>query len=630
MSGHVIRKKNYNHKYILRLHEARVSNPKYKVDKSHKKLHIEAEKYWNSPDYVNTSKTEPKKYWSYTVDELVHGISQEGMFKKFFLTDCMILDETDVKIANAVFICIGETGKGKSYTIFGLDEPYENRGLALRIISSLFQLKTQYPSFNFQFHITAIEYEVENKFYDLLETPKIVKYNKTEFRKELVESEEYARDLVFQIASTRGAEKSTETDVVHHTSTVVLHLSAEISCEHRPHINIANVYLVDMEAFDHVRTDNMQTLETLNRKYFKIENFSKSLVKVIGTSDSVDENVSKIKSLMCLMKAVHKFIVAHTFDDSSVFTEKDNLNYLNVSLRNKIYEMNGVMKLARDRRIKNRDQNVIRDTSEFMKRLILAYVNDKVEETFIINLNVAPDVQFIFQVCKSLYEPLKTELENEKMELARQLRLDYIRRIKAPGQLEEEGDVEKESEKKINCDDLERPSKLQNNNQVKLEPFKVVWDEYLKTNPSLKFTLEFYRKELNNFQLKLNMKQEALGSDKFTQSLKEHEYGDLLTEVRYLKTQLELTRKKIIQIHTDYYPKFDEFCKENNCIAIPGAIDDMADTSKSSILLTSDKTHNEEDDNGTTELKSVDLETFSNYLSKLIKKSDLSALCHQR
>ncbi|XP_026684528.1 uncharacterized protein LOC113470362, partial [Diaphorina citri] len=143
---------------------------------------------------------------------------------------------------------------------------------------------------------------------------------------------------------------------------------------------------------------------------------------------------------MCLMKAVHKFIVAHTFDDSSVFTEKDNLNYLNVSLRNKIYEMNGVMKLARDRRIKNRDQNVIRDTSEFMKRLILAYVNDKVEETFIINLNVAPDVQFIFQVCKSLYEPLKTELENEKMELARQLRLDYIRRIKAPGQLEEEGE----------------------------------------------------------------------------------------------------------------------------------------------------------------------------------------------
>ncbi|KAL1463758.1 hypothetical protein WDU94_015480 [Cyamophila willieti] len=327
---------------------------------------------------------------------------------------------------------------------------------------------------------------------------------------------------------------------------------------------------------------------------------------------------------MCLMKAMHNFIASHTFDEMSVFTEQDNWNFLRTHFENRIDEMNGIIKLAQGRQVQNRNPNVVRETFDLMKRLLLAYVDGKIGHVFIINMNVAPDIQFMYRVCLSLYEPLKINLENEKAELEKQMILDYI---KSSGlitpQIEEEvtniKEIEKESVKHIENVTMRLPSKLRSECLVKMEPFKVVWEEFLKTKPGLKFTLDFYLKDLNTMENKLEQTEDMLTNEKFDGNLKDHEREDLISESETLERQITLTRKKIIQTQYDYQPQFNEFCTENDYVALPDDID-FIDESKYSVTINLCSKEKSE------ALNNLNLESFYNYLDQMIKNSELATI----
>ncbi|KAL1450807.1 hypothetical protein WDU94_003127 [Cyamophila willieti] len=327
---------------------------------------------------------------------------------------------------------------------------------------------------------------------------------------------------------------------------------------------------------------------------------------------------------MCLMKAMHHFIASHTFDEMSVFTEHDNSNFLKTHFENRIDEMNGIIKLAQDRQVKNRNPNVVRETFDLMKRLLLAYVNDKIGHVFIINMNVAPDIPFMYRVCLSLYEPLKKNLENEKAELEKQMILDYMKSSgKIPPQIEEEEsnikEIEKESVKPIE-NIMRLPSKLRSECLMKMEPFNVIWEEFLKAKPGLKFTLDFYLKDLNTMENKLDHTEDMLTNENFAGHLKDHEIEDLISESKTLERQITLTRKKIIQIQFDYQPQFNEFCSENQYVALPDDIDFMDHPSKSPVTINPCSKQKCE------ALNDLNLESFYNYLDQMIRNSELATI----
>lgn len=589
---------------ILRFREAKISNPKYKIDKRHKILQIEAQHFWNKPE----QKSDRKKYWKYAFHKIVIGLSQEEMFGKFFLSDAIVKENASFKIANTLVMCMGATGKGKSYTIFGLKKSYENRGFALRVISTLFQLKAKYDSCHVDIYMSAVEH-FNNQCYDLLDPSKGIVHNRREVKTILTDSEEGAVDLVYQIDSNRSVSKGGK-DKVHHTSSVAVEIHVEISCERTLHRCQGNIFLVDLEAFDHTQADNVKDMYALNKKFMNIRNFSAYLIKLIGTTDATIESNDKTKSLICSMKSMHKFIDNNAREKSSVFTQEVNIDFLKISLQNRIDEMHGLIKLVKDQQKRNEQE--IRGNLGFMKNLILAYVYDKIELLFILNMNVAPDFQFIYDACLSLYESVKEQFDFDLAEVEKKAIFDYLKmeeekKVRLDNMKMEESSFnedKEDSEMLISFFKPKTPSKLKVKSKLKIEPFDLVWKEFLKAKAEVKVSFDFYRNQMNTYQNQLNLAKKEMASKNMTY----YERELLRAKKNNLEAQMTLIRKKIVQAHNDHYKEFMDFCEEKNFVALPNNMNDIKESSSPLFEYPCKISKS------TPELQSVDLEEFHNYL----------------
>ena len=101
--------------------------------------------------------------WSFKTDDILHNVSQESVYER-------VVKDITLKALdgyNGTVLCYGQTGAGKTFTMTGATENYNQRGIIPRTIQHLFKeiQKRQDSS-----HTVRIGYlEIYNEqFYDLL------------------------------------------------------------------------------------------------------------------------------------------------------------------------------------------------------------------------------------------------------------------------------------------------------------------------------------------------------------------------------------------------------------------------------------------------------------------------------
>jgi kinesin family protein 6/9 len=159
-----------------------------------------------SQGYVNNQITD----WSFKVDGILHNVSQDNVYDQVVKDiTCKTLDGY-----NGTVLCYGQTGAGKTFSMTGATENYQQRGIIPRTIQHVFKEIQSRQDRSYTVRIGYIEIYNEQLF-DLLSTipmPGQVEYNSNltifddrgdVFVKglsyQLANSEEEALNLLFEV-----------------------------------------------------------------------------------------------------------------------------------------------------------------------------------------------------------------------------------------------------------------------------------------------------------------------------------------------------------------------------------------------------------------------------------------------
>ena len=162
-----------------------------------------------SQGYVNNQITD----WSFKVDGIMHNVSQDSVYDQVVKDiTCKTLDGY-----NGTVLCYGQTGAGKTFSMTGATENYQQRGIIPRTIQHVFKEIQSRQDRSYTVRIGYIEIYNEQLF-DLLSTlsmPGQLEYNSNltifddrgdVFVKglsyQLANSEEEALNLLFEVKST--------------------------------------------------------------------------------------------------------------------------------------------------------------------------------------------------------------------------------------------------------------------------------------------------------------------------------------------------------------------------------------------------------------------------------------------
>ncbi|XP_076547082.1 kinesin-like protein KIF9 isoform X2 [Osmia lignaria lignaria] len=122
-----------------------------KIDTERKKIYIRCLQEMQS-NRIATSK-EPS-YWCFQVDDIFHDSSQEEVYR--VSTEDLVPKMLDG--VNCILMGYGQTGSGKSFTISGLRNNWEHRGLIARLISQMFAEKRRKKKSNkIQYCVSYVE-----------------------------------------------------------------------------------------------------------------------------------------------------------------------------------------------------------------------------------------------------------------------------------------------------------------------------------------------------------------------------------------------------------------------------------------------------------------------------------------
>jgi kinesin family protein 6/9 len=96
-----------------------------------KQINIFNRKRPASQGYVNNQITD----WSFKIDDILHNVSQETIY------DRVVKDITlkTLEGYNGTVLCYGQTGAGKTFSMTGATENYNQRGIIPRTIQHLFK-----------------------------------------------------------------------------------------------------------------------------------------------------------------------------------------------------------------------------------------------------------------------------------------------------------------------------------------------------------------------------------------------------------------------------------------------------------------------------------------------------------
>ncbi|XP_076240952.1 kinesin-like protein KIF9 [Calliopsis andreniformis] len=196
-----------------------------RVDNERKKIFVRCLQEMQ-PNRIVASK-EPT-YWCFKTDKIFYDSSQEDVY--YTVTKGLVSKILDG--ANCVLIGYGQTGSGKSFTITGLRNNWEHRGLVARLLSDMFAEKsTRKRVSKIQYGVSFVElHGKETK--DLLfpETENKIAINDRDPFKEIsitnVDSEEEALRKIFEGESRRSMVKGSTYSTSHlATSVITIHVS---------------------------------------------------------------------------------------------------------------------------------------------------------------------------------------------------------------------------------------------------------------------------------------------------------------------------------------------------------------------------------------------------------------------
>ncbi|PIK40262.1 putative kinesin-like protein KIF9 [Apostichopus japonicus] len=103
--------------------------------------------------------------WTFKMDGILHNASQEQVFE----TVGADVVNRALDGYNATIMCYGQTGAGKTFTMTGATENYQQRGLIPRVISAVYQQIEKRVEQSVSIRISYLEIYNENMF-DLLST----------------------------------------------------------------------------------------------------------------------------------------------------------------------------------------------------------------------------------------------------------------------------------------------------------------------------------------------------------------------------------------------------------------------------------------------------------------------------
>ncbi|XP_057314195.1 kinesin-like protein KIF9 [Hydractinia symbiolongicarpus] len=127
-----------------------------------KSLNIHAEKEKQNVGYINNQISD----WHFQTDGILHNASQEEVYKT--CTSGILKNALD-GYNNTLFV-YGQTGAGKTYTITGTTNNFQNRGITPRLLSDLYEeINKQKHEYDITVRISYLEIYKEEMF-DLLAT----------------------------------------------------------------------------------------------------------------------------------------------------------------------------------------------------------------------------------------------------------------------------------------------------------------------------------------------------------------------------------------------------------------------------------------------------------------------------
>jgi kinesin family protein 6/9 len=124
-----------------------------------KQINIFNRKRPASQGYVNNQITD----WSFKIDDILHNVAQETVYER-------VVKDIALKTLegyNGTVLCYGQTGAGKTFTMTGATENYNQRGIIPRTIQHLFKEIQNRPDTSYTVRIGYLEIYNE-QFYDLL------------------------------------------------------------------------------------------------------------------------------------------------------------------------------------------------------------------------------------------------------------------------------------------------------------------------------------------------------------------------------------------------------------------------------------------------------------------------------
>ncbi|KAG7190142.1 hypothetical protein KM043_006273 [Ampulex compressa] len=218
-----------------------------RIDKDRKTIYVRCLQDVQS-NRIAASK-EPPSYWAFRVDDVFCDASQEDIYR---VTTSDLLEKA-LDGANCVLIGYGQTGSGKSFTIGGLGNHWQHRGLIARLLTDLFTAKTSRRKSNdVQYSLSFVE--LRGKIVvDLLaaNAKNNIKINERDAFRSIIrakiKNEEEGLKRIFRAEARRSAVRGSTYSTSHlGTALITFHVSNASLIPSWPIVASSKIHIVEM------------------------------------------------------------------------------------------------------------------------------------------------------------------------------------------------------------------------------------------------------------------------------------------------------------------------------------------------------------------------------------------------
>nr|XP_012136244.1 PREDICTED: kinesin-like protein KIF6 isoform X2 [Megachile rotundata] len=412
-----------------------------KIDTERKKIYIRCLQEMQ-PNRIATVKK--PSYWCFQIDDIFHDSSQEEVYR-------VSTEELVPKILDGVSCILmgfGQTGSGKSFTISGVRNNWEHRGLVVRLISDMFAEKMHRKKSNkIQYCVSYVElHGKEAKDLLIYDTENRVRINERDPFKDismvLVENEEEALRKIFEGEVRRSTVKGSRYSVSHlATAVITFHVSNISLITSWGTVTMAKMHIVEVAGIGTVGKNNCwkaaMDVGIANLTKTQLEQFfsylseerisastlirSSNLLKILGSAFSVssiirfishirikeeDLNITlstlRFTAKIAKLKPVRVKENVQCQPDLLLYRLQDEVNALKKELM-----MNDLFLHQES------PMNVSKSRMEQINRSVFKFLDGKISDFTLFNVSQA---QTLLKIIKDLYNRLtSSELEVAKL-----------------------------------------------------------------------------------------------------------------------------------------------------------------------------------------------------------------------